>query len=746
MIKRGVRFSVYLIVAKFSQIIDPLIDAFERTQWKMNNGEVLTPLSRDQELESIEYNLLMGNDTAPGEVAQLNISKEWYERTSSFFLDPATWNALSNQCASEHAKTQLSFIKNLWKLHGEFSHYTPLGLISAVKILEKLKKNTLDAISYLYKDNKILNSEDGRILKKYFSSQLEAIDKSLNYLIESMFARWELAIFNEDFSNVDLTKKIIKDLGTIGLVPEVGLVRDRWQNIVLNPDIFAKFQYYIKKLNDNVINYNHSPDLKSIREKRLNHITALSIGNNLSVKKYKDEFSLKFRFIPQTLEKLIPNSPRHPAWLFKGYNLRHEYFKNRNLNRYFLDLTLAHSINDASPDFWKVMQENKRFIDEELKQIKIKTETGFWAILRSQANHMLSEWNDLLVNQNNYILTRQIKYLENLGKIAPPLNHLFGEPGLSVELKNKYVNLLQDGQTILKSVTDDNVVQKIKESLSSLESIVREENKLVDRKAKLEQLTLEFKFLVDTKIHSDDLFNSFFSQLKKLDQIEVVCFRSLNQNTFIQVNSLAKEILNSDIEFIFSESFTVLGRCLAIDRQLNPPAKGELDEHVKSFLQKLRLCMLKQYWHYYNDKNQKQEPEFEKILTSISEWFPIKTKEYCEIEVLFNELKQGHHPSLFMKEDDYLKLHIEIYNPEKHVIETKACQKNIEHECNTETKMLKEVDDEISSNLDKVSKKIDVLQTNFDAQFYNLMKKLNAKPQEVGNSVNQESLPKRNFS
>lgn len=503
-------------IAMFKHSIDSIISDYEKAGCLTNKNQVFSDLSK-------EFSPIYIEDSPDDANTRLSISKRWYSRTKHIFANESKWEEfLLSSIKDRESLEQFDAIHKNWQAHAKCSDFTNVGLIYAVNPLVRLITKLFSAGESLFHEQELLNSREGEILKKYLVSTLLKAHNYLNAIMESMLARWELAKTTGDFTEVDLTQKLLNDLARLKIHPDVSLVRPGWLTADAKIEDFAIFGYILQQLNAPGFIVNEALQLKYNREARLNKL--LDFGADHLIIKVQGNH---FRFIPKSLVAFIPDTYFYPAWIFKGHNLRYEFFKDPRFSQFFLRLTADYSANKGGLNFLTTMEKNRILIAQEIERVESsKSKSLFSRLFMRKTNRLLSGFHDLLMLQDKIILEKQVEYFIKL--TAPQkLEQMIAEVSTSCQKLKEYQVILQKGQALQKLLEKDQTVKKLSISLTSSLTSMQTVFETLQKKKNI-LLNLD---TLQTHATSQDLDPGQDSQEKVLDTVSI----ANEQSTFISV-------------------------------------------------------------------------------------------------------------------------------------------------------------------------------------------------------------------
>jgi hypothetical protein len=449
-------------------------------------------------------------------ILQLLTDKYRYEKSLKWYLDYS--EILQSDEIWESYKTaeninpdkirKLEAMQKKWKRHASFAHYTSDALLYATDILteleDHLKLAQVEFIRYGYK----FEEKDRIEYHKHLELFLQAVQDQKKTLCEAMFIRWKLALQNNNL-RADILVNMIQQLNQMGIIEE-----KEWSERQRQPQtrehneaLFIKFYHYIAN--------NAKPELKeaaslsiSLLGEKPNEIIHL-----IPIKQDNDSF-----LIPKQFEANTPAYRKKPDFIFKGHNLRHDFFQDKQ-DLFFrliqlrgLKVAITHYERLPEDPLWIELQSLCRLIESHITISEQKIIRGFFARYKMKSNQFLKEWQDFLTNQQKVVLLYQLEFLENFASNIKFLKHQFEEPALeenTVRQIQSIFNNLHD--TLSHVVVTQNQMSRMLVLGQNLFNLFQTEKKFKNQISQAEEIIHSLEQLVSKlPVHKE--------QFKKITQ------------------------------------------------------------------------------------------------------------------------------------------------------------------------------------------------------------------------------------
>jgi len=485
------------------------------------------------------------NWTAVNQLVQFELAEQrktntyyWYKEWQKALQQDAFWQkcALSTKIANDAAKlTELKHLQQAWQRHGQFAHFTAPVLLYAAELLADIELSLKAAFLEFQQQSEQLPVMHRQQYQTYFEEAFKYIAIEKQALTQSMFARLQLMWQNLQFNQDDVVVDIIQKLKALGaLKPTTSLDKQRPA---------SEFQAKTIKAFHAYINVKGSAELKT----QLNNL--LTIAHQPTILIMGKQTPNHYLLLPQTLAKYVPNSPKKPAWLFKGHQWRYEFFVNKTalllkLSRLAqLQIPFKNRQSLSKDVTWQELAAIQEWLIKEQAFLK-KPFVGWKSLFRQKSQQLGAEWKQFLCQQQQALLQKQMMLLEQW-VAAPPIVHLF----------NRWAYTPEERQALRASIHQLEKGMAFYATERDREHFITLKRKVINQLARDQQFHEAYLNAEDYLRHlakhegiADEHYHHLINYYLKLNVEQQGAFYQVHQMEFAQINQQFTTFLQSSVQ------------------------------------------------------------------------------------------------------------------------------------------------------------------------------------------------------
>lgn len=368
-----------------------------------------------------------------------------YANVSHFLQQKASWDAWEKAVEASQ-KAKFHYLKKQWLPHAKWAHYTTDGLLLAADLLAEFDYHYHAAcVEFNSKQNRLpekFRKEYGDYLTQW-GQQLSAEKHSLQ---AAMLYRFEQAVNCLPLLNDDVIAPLVAILDSmqVKLPASLSLVTIAKS---ISSTAFCQLYQYLHQQQDVVI------------KKALNNTKVLNPQSALPLALVHT--SKQVFIVPQALADLIPIKPKKPTWLFKGHQLRYNYFQHKadlliqltGLENMELTVTNPLQMERLENEAWVALQDIQITLIQHYQQaaIELMQTRGLFQGTRQTAFVFLKQWQQVLLNQRVLVIKKQLAYLAQFLPALPSAKQWLGECLYTDPQKDVLVSLLN---TIKRTINE----------------------------------------------------------------------------------------------------------------------------------------------------------------------------------------------------------------------------------------------------------------------------------------------------
>lgn len=326
---------------EFITLLQTALEQYENTHQLFFDLQ-LTPKSeyRDRLQEICEMNGAEGIHAALQMTKRMGseheaLSQQRQRRKWARALTPELYARLAGAIQSPLAKARIEEMDQRWQQQGNFSYFGDRALMRAyyqLQGVEVLIKFALEELDSRYKKrswfSKTIPEHVYAEYHQYLKQAQSVIELEKQQITSSMYERLRVAANEQDITSSDVLIRTFRQLQQFGALKQ-GFASTAKRERALSSDLFTQFHKAI--FADASFNVRRKtlqlPWFSPFRrvETREEALTTISIEKveNLSTLTLKQHTARLFQ-----LESAVPAKATFPKWLFKGRNLRYEFFNN----------------------------------------------------------------------------------------------------------------------------------------------------------------------------------------------------------------------------------------------------------------------------------------------------------------------------------------------------------------------------------------------------------------------------------
>lgn len=387
---------------------------------------------------------------------------EWQVHRSKLLQESSTWDAFEKAAFDKEALVKIQRIRRSWQNRAKFAHFPSDALLEiATHILPGLEDHILAAKNELIQYGHRVPPAIVHDYSDYLVTMLQKVKKERRVLAEAMFCRIRQTYYRKSLTEDDDIVTLGERLGRLCSKERLGKLNpatafSRTPRQQMSQRAYNQFYAFIQQHGSTILNTR----LRALAQTQFQGCHTLANKG-------------QFWHVPNICKALTPEKPRWPAWLFKGHNLRHDFFKDKQYTVAALQLLpqISFKITDLSDlrtsPALKELNNVEKLLKQELANATQQTTSGFLGLFKIKTNAFLALWQQQIKAAQCQVVEKKIEMIDALAeKIAhhDPLDKKSAIPPYALDELKCWVN------DQVKQVKNSTVPNHIKDNLNQAAS------------------------------------------------------------------------------------------------------------------------------------------------------------------------------------------------------------------------------------------------------------------------------------
>ncbi len=328
----------------------------------------------------------------------------WLKYQHEQLTSKENWEQWINSAVESPVVTGLSQLKKQWEAQQAFAYHTNAALLEASELLALLIKHYQVAVLSLpgFKNRLRVPSPIYNAYSTYLNEFLQYALEAQKQCAEAMLARLKAW----DKKQLNTIAPVVSTLEKGGAkITHAYLPLPLYTDVLTHQQINAYHHYIVRQGDEET-------------QQRLHKLSWLK--PSAAFPTVERTTAKQFQLIPESLASAVPNKKRKPAWLYKGANLRHDFFNDKTA----LLATFKQSPNISNfhitleqPLQWKSRLAEVRIqamqVNEALAELTDKKYSSL-SFFQRQTKQFLSNWQGLLLQHRHRQVENKIVLAEKL--------------------------------------------------------------------------------------------------------------------------------------------------------------------------------------------------------------------------------------------------------------------------------------------------------------------------------------------